>query len=63
MTLDGELTRVIYSGSLSKEERLAYVRAVKCLQTKPARTPSSVAAGANSRVSGAISSRSFFVRG
>ncbi|KAL2165018.1 hypothetical protein VTH06DRAFT_314 [Thermothelomyces fergusii] len=36
-------------GSLSKAERLAYVNAVKCLQSKPARTPASVAPGARSR--------------
>lgn len=38
------------SGSLSKEERLDYVNAVKCLQELPPRTPASVAAGAKSRV-------------
>lgn len=37
------------SGSLSKQERLAYVNAVKCLQSKPARTPATVAPGAKSR--------------
>ena len=37
------------SGSLSKAERLAYVNAVKCLQSKPAKTPASVAPGAKSR--------------
>ncbi|KAK4125815.1 tyrosinase-like protein [Parathielavia appendiculata] len=36
-------------GSLSKSERLAYVNAVKCLQSKPPRTPASVAPGAKSR--------------
>ncbi|AEO60765.1 tyrosinase-like protein [Thermothelomyces thermophilus ATCC 42464] len=36
-------------GSLSKDERLAYVNAVKCLQSKPPRTPASVAPGARSR--------------
>ncbi|KAH6653191.1 hypothetical protein BKA67DRAFT_625169 [Truncatella angustata] len=46
-------TRNIYFrreyGSLSKAERLAYVNAVKCLQTLPPRTPSNVSAGAQSR--------------
>lgn len=37
------------SGSLSKAERLQYVNAVKCLQSKPALTPASVATGAKSR--------------
>ncbi|KAK4154949.1 putative tyrosinase [Chaetomidium leptoderma] len=36
-------------GSLSEEDRLAYVKAVKCLQSKPARTPATVAPGAKSR--------------
>ncbi|KAK3319501.1 tyrosinase-like protein [Cercophora scortea] len=36
-------------GSLSKTERLAYVNAVKCLQSLPPRTPASVAPGAKSR--------------
>ncbi|OLN96037.1 Tyrosinase 3 [Colletotrichum chlorophyti] len=36
-------------GSLSQQERLAYVNAVKCLQKLPPRTPASVAAGAKSR--------------
>lgn len=36
-------------GSLSKEQRSEYIRAVKCLQDKPARTPSSVAGGAKTR--------------
>ncbi|CAH0028277.1 unnamed protein product [Clonostachys rhizophaga] len=36
-------------GSLSKQERLGYIEAVKCLQKLPARTPQSEAAGAKSR--------------
>ena len=36
-------------GALSKPERLAYINAVKCLQSKPAKTPAAVAAGAKSR--------------
>ncbi|KAH6632490.1 tyrosinase-like protein [Chaetomium tenue] len=36
-------------GQLSKKDRLAYVNAVKCLQSKPPRTPESVAPGAKSR--------------
>ncbi|CAH0045811.1 unnamed protein product [Clonostachys solani] len=36
-------------GSLSKQERLNYIEAVKCLQKLPTRTPQSVAAGAKSR--------------
>lgn len=36
-------------GSLSKQERLDYINAIKCLQQKPAKTPASVAAGAKSR--------------
>ncbi|KAK3690550.1 hypothetical protein B0T22DRAFT_499870 [Podospora appendiculata] len=36
-------------GSLSKQERLAYVNAVKCLQSLPPRTPASVAPGSKSR--------------
>lgn len=42
-------TVITHSGSLSKEERLAYINAVKCLQSKPPRTPASVAPGARSR--------------
>lgn len=37
------------SGSLSTSERLAYVNAVKCLQSLPPRTPASVSPGAKSR--------------
>ncbi|KAK4453839.1 putative tyrosinase [Podospora aff. communis PSN243] len=36
-------------GSLSRSERLAYIKAVKCLMALPPRTPSSVAPGARSR--------------
>ncbi|KAK4164116.1 putative tyrosinase [Cladorrhinum sp. PSN259] len=36
-------------GSLTQAQRLAYVNAVKCLQSRPARTPASVAPGAKSR--------------
>ncbi|EOA91705.1 uncharacterized protein SETTUDRAFT_152771 [Exserohilum turcica Et28A] len=35
--------------ALSKKERKAYTDAVLCLQSKPAKTPSSIAAGAKSR--------------
>ncbi|KAG7151127.1 N-acetyl-6-hydroxytryptophan oxidase ivoB like protein [Verticillium longisporum] len=38
-------------GSLSEEERLSYVNAIKCLQTLPPRTPANVSSGAKSRVS------------
>jgi tyrosinase len=38
-----------HSGALSKSERLAYVNAVKCLQSLPPRTPAAVAPGAKSR--------------
>ncbi|KAH6885347.1 hypothetical protein B0T10DRAFT_530949 [Thelonectria olida] len=37
------------SGSLSKSERLDYIKAVKCLQKLPSRTPAHVSAGARSR--------------
>jgi tyrosinase len=36
-------------GSLSKRERLAYINAVKCLQSKPSKYPSGEAPGAKSR--------------
>lgn len=36
-------------GSMSRQERLEYIAAVKCLQRLPARTPSSFASGAKSR--------------
>ncbi|KAK3994269.1 putative tyrosinase [Cladorrhinum sp. PSN332] len=36
-------------GSLTKAQRLAYVNAIKCLQSLPARTPATVAPGAKSR--------------
>ncbi|KAH0429210.1 tyrosinase central domain containing protein [Colletotrichum camelliae] len=36
-------------GSLSQQERLAYVNAVKCLQQLPSHTPANVSAGARSR--------------
>lgn len=39
----------IHSGSLSKQERLDYINAVKCLQKLPPKTPASVAPGAKSR--------------
>ncbi|KAL1626138.1 hypothetical protein SLS54_002972 [Diplodia seriata] len=35
-------------GALSAEERISYTNAVQCLQSKPARTPSSLAPGAKS---------------
>lgn len=38
-----------FRGSLSKSERLSYIKAVKCLQAKPPRTPSSVAPGVKNR--------------
>ncbi|CAI6083523.1 unnamed protein product [Clonostachys chloroleuca] len=37
-------------GSLSKQERLNHIEAIKCLQKLPARTHQSVAVGAKSRV-------------
>jgi len=36
-------------GSLSQTERKSYISAVKCLQSKPARTPAEVAPGAKTR--------------
>jgi tyrosinase len=36
-------------GSLSKKQRKSYIEAVKCLQEKPARTPSTEASGAKTR--------------
>ncbi|KAH8842525.1 hypothetical protein MCOR02_004694 [Pyricularia oryzae] len=39
-----------YCGDLTKEERLDYVNAVKCLMKLPAKTPQEVAPGAKSRV-------------
>ncbi|WDK13942.1 hypothetical protein CGRA01v4_05223 [Colletotrichum graminicola] len=36
-------------GSLSRQDKLDYIEAVKCLQSKPSRTPSSEAAGAKTR--------------
>lgn len=48
--LDGAQLNRHRSGSLSKAERLDYINAVKCLRSLPARTPSSVAPGARSRV-------------
>ncbi|KAG7150000.1 Tyrosinase P like protein [Verticillium longisporum] len=36
-------------GSLSEEERLSYINAIKCLQTLPPRTPANVSSGAKSR--------------
>lgn len=36
-------------GSLSAKDKKAYISAVQCLMTKPARTPSSIAAGAKNR--------------
>ena len=41
----------LFSGSLSKPERKAYTDAVLCLQSKKAKTPAAIAAGAKSRVS------------
>ena len=45
---EGKLTVAIRS-ALSKKERKAYTDAVLCLQSKPARTPSSLVPGAKSR--------------
>lgn len=39
------------SGTLSRDEKLDYIRAVKCLRSLPPRTPANVSAGAVSRVS------------
>ncbi|KAK4183281.1 hypothetical protein QBC35DRAFT_544200 [Podospora australis] len=36
-------------GSLTRQEKLDYINAVKCLQTLPARTPANVSSGARSR--------------
>ena len=36
-------------GTLSKKQRKNYIKAVKCLQSKPALTPSTVASGAKTR--------------
>ncbi|KAB5560194.1 hypothetical protein GE09DRAFT_82182 [Coniochaeta sp. 2T2.1] len=36
-------------GSLSEQQRLNYINAIKCLQKKPARTPQSLVPGARSR--------------
>lgn len=36
-------------GAMTRNEKLSYIKAVKCLQKLPARTPASVAAGAKSR--------------
>ncbi|OLN81434.1 Tyrosinase 12 [Colletotrichum chlorophyti] len=36
-------------GTLSKQERLDYTKAVRCLQSKPARTPSEIIPGAKTR--------------
>ncbi|TEA18662.1 Tyrosinase-like protein orsC [Colletotrichum sidae] len=36
-------------GDLSREDRLEYIKAVQCLQSKPARTPGSEAPGARTR--------------
>jgi len=38
-----------YRSTLSRKEKLNYIDAVKCIHTKPALTPSAVAAGARSR--------------
>jgi hypothetical protein len=45
--LDGLLT--CFRGTLTSAERLAYTKAVNCLLSKPANTPSSLAPGAKSR--------------
>ncbi|GKT41954.1 tyrosinase-like protein orsC [Colletotrichum spaethianum] len=37
------------AGSLSRQEKLDYIKAAKCLQSKPPRTPSSEASGAKTR--------------
>lgn len=39
----------LHRGSLSQTERKSYISAVKCLQSKPARTPAEVAPGAKTR--------------
>jgi tyrosinase len=36
-------------GTLSKKQRKNYIKAVKCLQSKPALTPSTIASGAKTR--------------
>jgi hypothetical protein len=43
------MTLILCRSTLSKKEKLNYIDAVKCINEKPALTPSSVAAGAKSR--------------
>jgi tyrosinase len=43
------LTRHASRSTLSRAEKLNYIDALKCLASKPARTPSAIAAGAKSR--------------
>ena len=38
-----------YRSALRKSEKLDYIRAVKCLGSKPAKTPAAIASGAKSR--------------
>lgn len=38
-----------HRASLSRHERLDYIKAVKCIGSKPARTPAAIAQGAKSR--------------
>ncbi|TPX07819.1 uncharacterized protein E0L32_010506 [Thyridium curvatum] len=47
-TPDKLVTRREY-GTLSRQEKLDYINAVKCLQSLPARTPANVSSGAKSR--------------
>lgn len=42
-------TLMMLRSTLSKNEKLNYIDAVKCIHEKPALTPSSIAAGAKSR--------------
>lgn len=43
------LTLQFPRGTLSKVEKLDYINAVKCLQSRPARTPASKSSGARTR--------------
>lgn len=40
---------ICYRGTLSKTEKKSYIDAVKCLQSKPSKSPASFAAGAKTR--------------
>lgn len=42
-------SNICYRGTLSKKEKKSYIDAVKCLQSKPSKSPASFAAGAKTR--------------